>query len=751
MIAASANAQVVVEATRSNSVVAAATQAPPTASTTGPIGTPSAALETPPSGAQPSAPTEGLQEIVVTAQKRSENVQRVPIAITTASPLKLTAAGVNSVIDLGSAVSGLKLLDIGGQISPRIRGIGSTSINPGTESPVAVFVDGVYYASSSDVGGDLSDVAQVAVLKGPQGTLFGRNATGGVIQIATRDPTDQFKLDLATGIDNYLTWRSEAYVGGPVSDTVKAGFSAQFVKQFIGWGVNTFNGEDVHRIDANVTLRGKLIFTPTDATTIRVSGDFSHRTGSNAGAYTVFPGFVQAYASPIPPRLWDINSYIQPRNTYNGGGASVTIEQDVGFAKLTSISAYRSSRQYWRFNPAVTAVPSLDLEIYDFTRQFTQELQLVSQGTHRLNWAVGAFYIHNKAGQNPLDIYIREGPYRGPGPFGQVVDQTNQVLDSIAGFGQATYSLFDHTRVTAGIRYTWEQKILNGYQYGILAAAPVDITFIPANRQKDIEQRPTWRFSVDQDLAPHVIGYASYNRGFKSGGFNTRDSSNPPFKPESLDAYEVGLKSQLLDNRLRLNGAGFYYDYSNVQVARYTTNTVIYNGARAHVYGLDVDLDAKVTEQLSLNGGISYLHSRFVDFPNAVSSSYVPSPTGYAITLFRTSAKGNTLPYSPDLSYNISLDYKIPSNIGPFAFDITDSYSSAYFAESDNLLKQRAYHFVNMSLAWQRPDQRFGIRLFANNLLDKAVASQFGSLATGYEADYPQAPRTFGVKFQASF
>jgi outer membrane receptor protein involved in Fe transport len=294
--------------------------------------------------------------------------------------------------------------------------------------------------------------------------------------------------------------------------------------------------------------------------------------------------------------------------------------------------------------------------------------------------------------------------------------------------------------------------VLEGSETADVAATPgVTVPIVPAGTTDLVSEKPTWRFAVDHDLAPDVIAYFSYNRGFKSGGFNVRDPTNPPFQPEQLDAYEVGLKSEFWDDRARLNAAAFYYDYKNIQVARYVTNTIIYNGARAGISGLDLDGEVRLSSRWHVNGGIEYLHSRFKDFPDAFSSSYVLTPQGATIDIFTQSATGNTLPYSPAVTYNVSIDYEQPSPIGPLHVDLTDSYSSHFYAEPDNLLTQPSYHFLNFSMAWKSPSERYGLRLYVNNILNKAVASQFGSLPTGYEADYPNPPRIYGVKLQASF
>jgi iron complex outermembrane recepter protein len=709
---------------------------------------------TPPPTPLASEATDNIElgDIIVTAQKRAENVQRIPIAVSTVGSAELAAGAVFSMRDLGRAIPTLKLLDIGGQITPRIRGIGATSANPGVEAPVATFVDGIYYASTADVAADLSDVVQISVLKGPQGTLFGRNATGGVIQLTTRDPKEHFEASLGTGIDNYATWRSDAFVGGPIAEDVRASLSAQYVKQYDGWGVNIFSGQDVHRIDGNYQFRGKLIWDPQPSTTVRLSGDYAKRKGSIGGVYRTPPGFPQALFSPLPVREWSINSYIQPLYDYEGGGGSLTIEHDLGFGKVTSISAYRKSRVFWQFNPSATAVPALDVDLSDFARQFTQEIQLVSDVGSSFDWAVGAFYFHQSAGQQPLHVNLRAGPIRGPGPFSTIVSNSTQKLDSLAGFAQATVRITEHTRVTAGIRYTWEKKTLDELQFGQLAFNPaVFVPLIPATSVSRSEQRPTWRLSLDQDLAPDVIGYLSYNRGYKSGGFNTRDITNPPFAAETLDAYEAGIKSQFMNNRVRLNAAAFYYDYKNIQVGRYTTTTVIYNGAKSRVYGFDVDLEARPTSEFTISGGLGYLNSKFTDFPVAQSSSYVLVPGGAIITQGNASATGNRLPYSPSLSYTLGLTYRMPVSVGTITGNFSDNYSGRYFVEPDNKISQKPYHLLNASVAWDSPASRYVVRIFANNLLNKAIFVQSASNATGYQADYPIAPFTYGLRLELSF
>lgn len=694
-----------------------------------------------------------LEEIVVTAQKREENLQRVPVAIAAVSSIQLQAAGVESVQDLSSAVPGLTLLNIAGAISPRIRGVGSTTVAIGIEAPVAVYVDGVYYANSADLAGDLQDVSQISVLKGPQGTLFGRNATGGVIQISTVDPGQNFKVDAATAIDNYLTSRSYVYVGGPISPTISAGISTQYARQGDGWGTNEFNGQDVHKIDNQLQTRVKFIFAPTESTNIKLAADYFDINGSLASVYRDGVGYPRTFGPVIPGRAYNVDDYIQPYIFNRGFGASLVIAQDFSFAKLTSISAYRDSSHYYQFD-TTSNIEGLGAFIREYSRQFTEEVQLVSSGASRMNWAIGAYYFHENAAPTQDDVL--EPGFTKSIPIGIHIP-TSQSIASPAAFAQATYSVTSTTRLTAGTRYTEEKKLFTGGQTGFLLNVPTVIIpplTRPISTSSLTSSKPTFRLGVDQELAPDVMAYASYNRGFKSGGFNVRDPTNPPYQPEILDAYEVGIKSEMMAHRVRVNGSAFFYNYKDLQIARYTTTAVIYNGAGARIAGVDFDAEAKVTEALRFNASVEYLHSYFTSFAQAQFSRYTPNPDGTAIFpihLYSGDATGHALPYSPKITYTLGADYEIKTGVGPITLNATDIYNGGFYFEPDNFLRQNSYHLVNTSVAWQSSDSHYGLRVYVNNILNKAIPSQFATASFGFIGDYTNPPRLIGARVEVSF
>lgn len=689
-----------------------------------------------------------LQEIVVTAQKRSENLQKVPIAVTAISPEQMATAGVRTTQDLSVAIPGLQLLNVGGAITPRVRGVGSGFTAAGFESPVATYVDGVYFAFGADIAMDLSDAAQVSVIKGPQGTLFGRNATGGVLQVTTRDPENDFHGNFQTSFDNYLTTRSNVFVTGGLSDNVSASLAASYAHQGNGYGENKLTGHDTYKQNHAYTVHGKIKAEVGDSTTIKLAGDYTNHGGTEATIFRPFPGTNTIHPIAQPSRLWDTASSVDAVTRYHGGGASLTIEHGFSGIKLTSISAYRDAYHSFTFTPVPTQTKVLDVYVPETSKQFTQELQLSSDNSGPLVWTMGGFYFHNRAWQRQVSTFGAGFPV--PILSGMVQSSpATQITSSEAVFAQATYTVAEHTRITAGIRYTWEKKSFNGQ---LINVSPVPfLNSVTSGSGNLTFKKPTWRLSIDQDLAPDVTGYLSYNRGVKSGGFNIRNPVGNNFEPEKLDAYEAGIKSELLNRTVRLNVAGFYYNYSNIQVVLFPGGTtVIVNGPKAELYGVDADLEARLTSQFKINAGANWLHARFKTFPNAEFT--IQQPTGQPGPTFNADAGGNDIPYAPHFTYTIGATYSVPVKNGDVALNVTDSYNSGFYGEANNFMRQKSYHFLNASVAWKTSDQGFSARLFVNDILNKAVASQMSTLGgLSYIADYTNPPRIIGGSIQVAF
>ncbi|HKY82336.1 MAG TPA: TonB-dependent receptor [Sphingobium sp.] len=695
---------------------------------------------------QPAAGNDGLVEIMVTAQKRSENLQDIPIAISAVTSDALQKSGISDTTTLATKVPGLSVSLGSGYFQPRIRGIGTTSVGPGIENPVALYVDNVYYFSQVMGLTDLSDVTSVAVLKGPQGTLFGRNATGGVIQITTREPTEEAELDFRTSFDTYETSRTSLFAGGG-NDIVKGSLSLSYTTQGQGWGRNVANGDYIHKIDDEITTRGKIIVTPNDRATIKLSADYKYSVNSMGTNLRPFPG-----TTPLLPSraegLYDVDHFRTSNSESRVSGVSGTIDYDLDFARAVSITAYRDYFYYLIVNPFATAVPSLDLDVKQRGRQFTQEFQLVSPSSSPVKWVAGLYYFFGTEDLPEYTTNLR-GAFATPGVIDRIETYSKTTNRSYAAFAQMTIPLFsEDINLTLGGRYTIEKRRFEGRSdnfFGDTLSPPfVPSTVIPEQRRE--EKKPTWRIALDHKLTPDILAYVSYNRGFKSGGFNPFVIDAPDYNSEQLDAYEGGLKTELFDRNVRLNVSGFYYDYKNIQVSRYTTTTIVYNGAAAEAYGLDLDLAAQLADGLTFTGGFAYNHSKFKDFPSAPFGVFLPG--GGAFIEYR-SAKGNALPFAPRYTINAALDYEMDLGEGKLNLNATNFWSSKYYGEPNNQLAQKDYDLLNVSATWTSPNGRYSIGVFGRNLFNEQ-AFGYANIApgAGAQVDYTNQPRTFGANFR---
>lgn len=740
------------------SAVDPATAANPLSATAGQAGVAAKSPASPAGG--------GLQEVVVTAQRRSENLQKVPITVTAVTGAKLAAAGVQDTQDLSSAVPGLTFPSAQGTAQPHLRGVGSSIIAIGFENPVALYVDNVYYATPAGGILSLNNVAQIEVLKGPQGTLFGRNSTGGVIQISTRDPSQAFHGDASIGYGNYNSSSAEGYITGGLTSNLAADLAIQLDHQGDGFGKDFATGKDIYKADSNISARSKFLWKPLSATTVAVSLDFESSRTSQASLIQL-PGsaarnlFYSATPSATTQLAYDANENSEPAYIERGGGASVRVTQDLGFAQLVNTTAYRRQRFFFKLDPDLGPLPYLNVASEQADKQVSEELQLQSERASKLQWTVGLFYFHASDTLTHLSLDF-DGPARAqfaPGVFlVHADDYGTQDTDSVAGYLQATYPITSKTNVTVGGRVTYEEKSLDASQFGVLNAFG-NISSMPFGAKNDSFSvvKPTWRVSIDQKITDDILGYISYNRGFKSGGFNIEVLDAPPYLTEKIDAYEIGLKTQLLNRRVRLNASGFYYSYDNLQVVKYENGVSdVFNGASAEIYGLDIDLDWAVTQKLTISGGLEAVHDSFTSFPCAefYDRAAVGSPactTSTAATLpYDQSAAGNKLPFTPTLSASLSLNYATPLFGGKADFNANDSYNSGFYSEPDNFLRQSAYNLLNASVRWSTSDDRYFVRVWTKNLSDERYVVQLSSSAV--QLNYALAPpRTFGATIGAKF
>jgi iron complex outermembrane receptor protein len=686
--------------------------------------------------------TGQIQELVVTAQRRGERLQDVPISVDAFGAAQLEAAGVSSTADLPIVTPGLIFGQQAGYAQPFLRGVGTVAVGPGVENPVALYVDNVYYGSVPGSVTSLNNIEQIEVDKGPQGTLFGRNATGGLIQITTKVPSRIFGGSISATYGNYDTSGTDFYLTGGMTSALAADLAVHFQDQGQGFGRNLFNGQVVSKTQ-DLAARNKWVLTTLDGTQLKLILDYeqSHFIPN----YGPAPGTTAlgAPAYPVPPQ--DIAGIFQPYGSLKGGGVSFHIKHDFGFAEFASITAYRST------NIDVEAAASLSIDpafgvsiaVYERHNQITQEFQLSSLPTSRVKWSAGAYLYDADAGYTPAAA-ITGGLIA---PLTYINLYAHEKSYSAALYGQATTEVAPDTNLTLGIRYTAERRDFRGNE---ALGFPDGTSEVFPDAQHKIFDKPTWRFALDHHFTPDVMAYLSYNRGFKSGGYNDLLVPTVAYAPETLDAYEIGSKVNLFDHHLSVDGAGFFYNYKNMQEIQYFENSTayIYNGAAGRLYGLDLDAKLRMFESLSLSAGLEFTHSYFTSFHTAAISTPV---AGGGTSYSTGSVDGNKLPFTPNLTLTLTADYVISLlDRGDLTLTTTYSYNDGFYGEPDNRLHQPSYNLVNALIAWSSPQQLWKIRAWGRNLTDKAYTTALGSQPNGDFAVFAP-PRTYGVTIQRNF
>ncbi len=686
----------------------------------------------------------GLADIVVTAQRRSENLQNVPITINAATGADLVSRGVTSTSQLSVISPGVQVNETAGSFQPSIRGIGTSSTV--AENPVALYIDGVYIPQQRDGVKELEDVELISILKGPQGTLFGRNATAGVVQITTKAPSFDFGGRLRAEIDNYATFRTGGYVTGGLTDNIAASLSASYVTQGNGYGENFTTGRDTYKVDHDISVRGKLLLKIGDGTKVTLSGDYSD---SNKRTAHLIPipgtqlGFANIYATNPLKSVFDTYEGTGSFTKVKGGGGSLTIDHDSGPIRVQSITAYRDIKSSYLFN----AIPTpTTLQVVDSpnspSKSFSQEFQVSSNEPGPLSWIFGLYYFNYDNGARPINRNLGGFVVSPVTRIVQTQTFATENTESVAPFGEFTWELLPDTKLTGGLRYTYERRELKDARVVAINASGATVANTSYGGSLSYSQ-PTYRIGLNHKFADQLLAYATFNTGFKSGGFNSVSPATPPYQPEKLKAYEVGLKSELFDKRLRLNASGFYYKYTNLQVIQFVNSIqTVTNGPKAEIYGLDVDFEASLFSGLRLSGGFELKHSEFTSYPNAVIGALRPG--GIGATLTPGDATGNRLPQAQKFSGTLALDYHHDLSRGSLDFNATANYNGNFYFQADNAVRQAPYTLVNVSLTYNLPGDRISLRVWGKNLADEKFKTAVIETPVGFLGVYTSPPLTFG-------
>lgn len=724
-----------------------------------------------------TATSDESGDIIVTAQKRSERLQDVPLSVQAITPAILAKTGAETTQSLQNLVPGLSVSDNVSGFKPFLRGVGSATSAAGNENSVSTYIDNIYLASMNAGLLNLSSIEAIEVLKGPQGTLFGRNATGGVINIRTRKPTQEFSGEGTLKYGNYKTLIASGYVTGGLTENLAADLAVYYRDQGDGYGHNLHTGSEVNK-DRSFTVRSKILFTPTSVDTVTLAADYSH-VKSSGNTYRPVPGsnvhnwdpnaipvptYSGAYFFPENGGYWDVDLATDPRFKQWAWGVSLTYEHEFSWATLSSFTAYRESEvdQAWNSVPLPTnAAYAGWIQPED---QFSQEFQLSSLPSSPVKWILGAYYLKAHVQYDPFFISGLSASFQGAPS--QTQFRMKQTIESPALYGQVTAPIeaLGDTNVTAGLRYTKDKRSIVGHteiipqpQPNAPVVDPSGILFIPPAGLTDASKKYstfTWRLGIDHHVTPDTMIYATYNRGFKAGSYNSIPPGGPtatPTNPEYLDAYEIGIKNTLFGGKLTANVSAFYYDYKDLQVTLFngfSAQTV--NAAAARIKGIDVDLTARVTRELTLSFGGEFLDHKFVDYP--AGPILAPGPDGGVIRTFGD-LSGKRLPYTANTSITAGADYRAPISIGTFEAAANFNYNSGYSFEPSDAVPRPSFIDLSGSIGLTLNNKTTNISIYGRNITNEhapKIAITGGNPGGYYEVQY-RPPRTYGVSLSQRF
>jgi iron complex outermembrane recepter protein len=774
---------------------------------------PSVAVAQTPNSAEAAQPASAradrgnLPDVIVTARLRAEDAQSVPGALSVIGGDLIDRSYTVNTQQLSLLVPSLNY----SSANPRntaftIRGLGSSVVavsqaNDGLEPGVGFYIDQVYHARPATAAFDFSDIDQVEVLRGPQGTLFGKNTTAGAISITTHLPsfTPEATEEISFGSRQFL--QAKVSASGPIVDDVIAFRLSGLSTRSNGYIRNANTGEDYNGI-GNQAVRGQLLFTPTEQLRVRLTADYTAfnadccaqvylRVGTSLRpaarqypALAVGLGYAPPSLNPYD-RVNDIDADLGVRTSE--GGTSAIVDWDVGGATLTSVSAWR----FWQWDAAndrdYTGIPiQLTQHIPSHQDQYSQELRIASNGDGAFTYVGGLYFFNQTIRGRPISIYGPQATYWLLGPEPQfpanLLDgygtdgATRFTTDSYAAFGEVNWKPLPRLTLTGGLRYTYEKKhgtystiVFGGLPTTTTALVNAKLSILrpQSYTARDKDGSLSGRANIAYQLTDGILGYASFARGFKSGGINMSglplNAQNQPVlatavvQPERNTTYEAGIKSRLFDRRLILNLAGYYTQVRDFQATIVdSSQTVALRGYLANipkvvVKGVEADATAIVFKGFSLRGSVAYAHGEYTDYPAGPCPLELQNTATAACNLTRQRLSG-----LPRFAETVGADYALPLAVGGHEADLVlhadSSWRSGYYGDPSlsRYTFIKGYNVTNASIGL-RTAAGWEVAVFARNLFNSNYIQNLTTQAgnSGLILGTPSEPRTLGVTFRA--
>ena len=687
-------------------------------------------------GAKSSEAVTNLDQVIVTAQRREERLQDVPLSVVVHTAAELERAGIQNLRELSQVTPSVQIPNGGAFANPTIRGISSDVSGPGAQNSVAVYVDGVYQPAQAMSAFDLPDVTNVQILKGPQGTLYGRNASAGAILISTADPSFTPTGRLFASYGSYGDIESKALLSGPLISDKMAGSIAGYYHSNDGYVRNLLadpsSGGYVGSLRSKL-VRGKLLITPTDGISIKLAGYYSQREdraifgdsvpGGNSIAISV-PGAIvatQPYSvAQDPPSAVFITTK----------GASAELKFDTEIGAITSVSGWTKLNAQYLANADFSSLGLVYYIVNQFERAYTEDLTFSSRKFGDFTFLAGASYSYDDGKFDPLTILN----------LTELYDRTRTEAES--AFAEVTYDLTDRIDLVGGARYSREQKE-QYVSFGVRDFPKVDEATWSA-----VTPRASIKFKITDSLNT----YLTYSEGFKSGSYSS--FSFTPVRPEKVKAFELGMKGDF-EHVLSFSVGAFHYKFTDMQVQSVEAgNVTVQNAGSSKIYGLDLEGSYAATDRLSLSGGLSLLHARFDSFPNAAIIARDPNcPVGYVYCGNITESRdisGTPLERAPDKTAFLSAKYDVPTSYGTFSTQVNGSYNSGFLWTFGDQFKQGPYAVLNAQINWVSVDTHIRLSFWGRNLTNRVYGISHG-IGTPAEAVVWSQPRSVGVSADYSF
>ncbi len=712
-----------------------------------------------------------MEVIVVQATRRNSALEDIAGSLNVVSGEDVGAGGIQNSSDLSFEVPNLSIGDQFGVNRAFIRGIGFNSIDLGADGAVAFLQNGSVITRPAAQLSGFYDLEQLEVLRGPQGTLYGRGATGGVVNMVTARPTEDLEGYARFTYGNFDAVTLEGAISGPISEKVMFRLAGEYENRD-GYGTNLATGNPVDDRDA-YALRGSLLFDASEELEFLLIGDYFREDDFNYAFHDFGPSIVPREALPGPvfggstifdltddPETRDINSDQDAINDREGWGLQAIATWSRDEWRVVSTTAYKQFERFNRDDLDVTEVDAFGQNNYtEDSQAFSQDLTI---NYEQDNWSIlaGATYLNESLdGQVLVRVNnigeILFGAPPGAIPDGIFLQDGSVTTDAFGIFLEGTLEIAPDFRVTAGGRYNYEKRDGVG-----------NFTFTLFGTDVSTDQAESWgaftpKLLLEYDVSDDLLLYASVTRGFKSGVINV-GSVNPVIDPEFIWSYEAGFKVQDRENGFTMSGAGFYYDYSDLQVGFVNSANIVetINAASARIWGVELDASLAVTDALSLRGFVTYLNAEFTDFctgyyaaGNASRRQFPACPTDPSIV----DLTGNRLPNAPEFTAAVFADYYVDlGDSGQLDFSVDVNYQDdVFFTEFNNQdAVQDGFVNVNARITYAPASESWSLSVWGRNLTDEYVqannivtAPLYGFVRVGSL----RPPRTYGISFNKNF